>query len=271
MADDSDKEPGKLNKKALLKRIRERCTAMIEGDRENRDDAKADIRFVSVPGEQWDPKVKKDRGTRACYEFDKLSIKAQRVINEMRANRPAGKVRAAEDGDKATADVREGLCRNIANVSDLDTICDYAGVYQVEGGMGAWRVTTEYVRDTLNKQRIRAEPIPNPFCLYWDPSSTDPLKRDAADWCLIDSLPKLEYQAKYGKKAQQVSFDAGECADDPDWDNEEEIRVCEYWYKESYKKELWLLTNGKTIDPAKEEKRRPGSTQALAGMVKQKG
>jgi hypothetical protein len=49
MADDSDKEPGKLDKKALLKRIRERCTAMIEGDRENREDAKADIRFVSVP------------------------------------------------------------------------------------------------------------------------------------------------------------------------------------------------------------------------------
>jgi hypothetical protein len=86
----------------------------------------------------------------------------------MRANRPAGKVRAVEDSDKPTATVREGLCRNIANVSDLDTICDYAGVYQVEGGMGAWRVTTEYVKDAIRKQRIRAEAIPNPFCLYWD-------------------------------------------------------------------------------------------------------
>jgi len=271
MADDSDKPPSKLDNKALLKRIRERCSKMIEADEPNRREAKEDIRFVSVPGAQYDPAVKKARGSRPCYEFDKLSIKAQRVINEMRANRPAGKVRAAEDGDKATADVREGLCRNIANVSDLDTICDYAGVYQVEGGMGAWRVTTEYVKDTLNKQRIRAEPIPNPFCLYWDPSSTDPLKRDAADWCLIDSLPKAEYKDKYGKKAQEVDFEAGECADDPDWDNEEEIRVCEYWYKESYKKELWLLQNGKTIDPAKEEKRRPGSTQALEPLVKQKG
>jgi hypothetical protein len=268
-ADDADKQPGQLDKKKLLIRIRERCTAMIEGDRTNREDAKADIKFVSVPGEQWDPAVKKARGTRACYEFDKLSIKAQRVINEMRANRPAGKVRAAEDGDKATADVREGLCRNIANVSDLDTICDYAGVYQVEGGMGAWRVTTEYVKTALNKQRIRAEPIPNPFCLYWDEASTDPLKRDARDWCLVDSLPKREFTAKYGKKAKPVSFEPGECPDDPDWDNEEDIRVCEYWYKEPYKRELWLLANGKTIDPAKEEKRRPGTTQML--QVKAKG
>jgi hypothetical protein len=244
---DDDKTPGELDKKKLLIRIRERCKLMIEGDEDNRRDAKADIRFVSIPGEQWDPVVKTARGTRPCYEFDKLSIKGQRLINEMRANRPSGKVRAVEDSDKPTATVREGLCRNIANVSDLDTICDYAGVYQVEGGMGAWRVTTEYAKNSRKKQRIRAERIPNPFCLYWDPSSTDPLKRDAADWCLIDTLSKAEYKAKY-PKAAKVSFTEGECAEDAQWDDKENVRVCEYWYKETYKKEIWLLTDGKEID-----------------------
>lgn len=248
-ADDADKEPGQLNKKKLLVRIRERCKLMIDADDPNREDAKDDIRFVSIPGGQWDPKVKTARGGRPCYEFDKLSIKAQRVINEMRANRPAGKVRAAEDGDKATADVREGLCRNIANVSDLDTICDYAGVYQVEGGMGAWRVTTEYVKGSRRKQRIRAEAIPNPFCLYWDPSSTDPLKRDAADWCLIDTLSKSEFNAKY-PKAKRTSFDDLDCEDDAAWDDQENVRVCEYWYKESYQKEILVLTDGREIDAA---------------------
>lgn len=267
---DTDKNPSDLDKKALLVRIRERCSLMIEGDRENRNDAKADIRFVSKPGEQWDDTVKKARNGRPCYEFDKLSIKAQRVINEMRANRPAGKVRAVEDSDKPTATVREGLCRNIANVSDLDTICDYAGVYQTEGGMGAWRVTTEYVKNALRKQRIRAEAIPNPFCLYWDPASTDPLKRDAADWCLLDNLSNAEYKSKY-KDAKKVSFEEGECTANAEWDNKEQVRVCEYWYKEPYKRELWLLQNGKTIDPAKEEKRRPGSTAKLASQIVEKG
>lgn len=266
---DEDKNPSQLDDKKLLVRIRERCTAMIEGDRENRQDAKDDIRFVSKPGEQWDAKVKAARNGRPCYEFDKLSIKAQRVINEMRANRPAGKVRAVEDSDKATASVREGLCRNIANVSDLDTICDYAGVYQTEGGMGAWRVTTEYVKNALKKQRIRAEAIPNPFCLYWDECSTDPLKRDSRDWCLLDTLPNSQYTAKYGAKARKVSFDEGECDANSEWDDKDQVRVCEYWYKEPYKRELWLLQDGKTIDPAKEEKRRPGSTAQL--QVKEKG
>jgi hypothetical protein len=248
MTDDTDKEPGELSKKELLIRIRNRSRLMIEGDDQNRQDAKDDIRFVSIPGEQWDQKVKTARGSRPCYEFDKLSIKSQRVINEMRANRPAGKVRAAEDGDKKTADVREGLCRNIANVSDLDTICDYAGVYQVEGGMGAWRVVTEYVKGSRRKQRIRAKPIPNPFCLYWDPSSTDPLKRDAQDWCLIDTMSKSAFNAKYGKKVKKISFDASECEEDPDWDNQENIRVCEYWYKETKQKEVWVLADGREID-----------------------
>lgn len=244
---EKDKEPSELDKKQLLMRIRERCTAMIEADRDNRRDAKDDIRFVSKPGEQWDDKVRAARNGRPCYEFDKLSIKGQRLINEMRANRPAGKVRAVEDSDKATATTREGICRNIANVSDLDTICDYAGVYQVEGGMGAWRVTTEYIKGSFKKQRIRAEAIPNPFCLYWDECSTDPLKRDARDWCLIDTLSPTEYRTKY-KDAAKVSFEEGECAADSEWDDKAVIRVCEYWYKESYSKEIWLLSDGREID-----------------------
>lgn len=244
---DDDKPPGKLDKKKLLIRIRERCKLMMEADHENRESAKEDIKFVSIPGEQWDPLVKAARGSRACYEFDKLSIKGQRLINEMRANRPSGKVRAVEDSDKATATVREGLCRNIANVSDLDTICDYAGVYQVEGGMGAWRVTTEYAKNSRKKQRIRAERIPNPFCLYWDPSSTDPLKRDAADWCLLDTLSGAKYTAKYGK-VPKISFSEGECEDDPQWEDKENVRVCEYWYKETYKKTILLLKDGREID-----------------------
>lgn len=247
MTDDADKTPGELDKKALLVRIRERCSKMIEADEENRRDAKDDIRFVSVPGEQWDTKTRQARGSRPCYEFDKLSIKAQRVINEMRANRPAGKVRAAEDTDKKTADVREGLCRNIANVSDLDTICDYAGVYQVEGGMGAWRVITEYARYSKKKQRIRAEPIPDPFSLYWDDASTDPLKRDARDWCLLDTLPASDFKAKY-PKAQKISFSQGDCASNSAWDDQENIRICEYWYKEKAEKEIWTLTDGRRVD-----------------------
>src|SRR3954464_15386550 len=135
--------------KALLTRLRERFKVMSEADQENRRKAQEDIRFVHVPGEQWDPALKKERGDRPCYEFNKLRVTIKRVINNIRANRPAGKVRGAEDGDKDTADVLEGLIRNIWNTSDADSVIDYASEYVVAGGMGAWRITTEYSDDEV--------------------------------------------------------------------------------------------------------------------------
>jgi len=227
--------------KELLKRIRERYRIMVDADRENRNAALEDMRFLHEPGMQWDELVKKERGTRPCYEFNKTKIKVKRIVNEMRANRPAGKVRAVEDTDKETADVYEGLCRNIANVSDADTVFDYAGEYQVGGGMGAWRVTTEYARDDAFEQDICIRPIKNPFCLYADPAASDPLKRDAEDWILTDMISKSAFEAKYGKKARQVSFEVDEFDDNAEWVDETQVRICEYWYKETYEKRLVLV------------------------------
>jgi hypothetical protein len=48
------------------------------------------MKFVNVPGEQWEENMKKKRGRRPCYEFNKLRITCKRVINDMRANRPDG-------------------------------------------------------------------------------------------------------------------------------------------------------------------------------------
>jgi hypothetical protein len=127
-------------KKDLLQRIHDRYKVMTEADQENRTCAKDDLRFVNEPGAQWDPNMKKERGDRPCLEANSLRINGKRVINEIRANRPQGHVRAVEGGDKVGAELREGLIRNILNISDFDTITDQAAEYQVDGGFGAWRI-----------------------------------------------------------------------------------------------------------------------------------
>src|SRR3954462_11633394 len=150
--------------KALLTRIRDRFAVMTEADDVNRNKSIDDLKFAFEPGYQWDPTLKKERGDRPCYEFNKLRITIKRVINHIRANRPQGKVLAVEDGDKDTADIYDGLIRNIWNVSDADTVVDYAAEYVVAGGMGGWRVTTEYADDTVFDQDIFVRSIKNPFC-----------------------------------------------------------------------------------------------------------
>jgi len=243
-------KPKKTDTTELLTRIRERWTDMSDADRDNRQLAMDDLKFLNIPGEQWDQIVRRERGNeRPMYEFNKLRVTCKRVINDMRANRPQGKVRAVEDGDKPTANVIEGLCRNIWNVADGDTVIDSQAEYQVGGGMGAWRVTLDYADGEVFDQRIGLEGIRNPFCLYADPASQDPLYRDARDWILTDRIALDAFKERY-PKAEPSSFEADEFDDDEDWRTEEWVRVVEYWWKEPRMMRLGLLSTGATVNMA---------------------
>lgn len=233
--------------KELLAKIRERFRIMKEADEPNRRAAMLDLKFALVPGEQWDATQKTERGERPCYEFNKIRVTGKRIVNDMRANRPQGKVRAVEDGDKPTADAMEGLIRNIWNVSDGDTVIDYAAEYQVFAGMGAWRVCVDYSDDTSFTQDIRVEALRNPFCLYADPASSDPIKRDAADWIVTDKISAVEYKRRW-PSAKVESFEDDSFDDQEDWDDGETVRICEYWYKKPVTKRLLLLEDGRTVE-----------------------
>ena len=94
----------KDNKK-LLQRVIDREKIMVRADRDNRSRGMKDIIFVNIPGKQWDENMKKLRGDLPCYEYNKTKIRTKRVVNDIRDNRPQGKVRAVEGGDTETAEL----------------------------------------------------------------------------------------------------------------------------------------------------------------------
>lgn len=233
--------------KDLLVRVRRRSKIMMDADRENRQQGIEDMKFLRVPGYQWDEITKAERGAdRPMYEFNKLNVSVKSVINQMRENRPMGKVRAAEDGDIKTAEILEGGIRNVVANADFDTVTDYAAEYQVGAGMGAWRVTLEYAEDSFG-QVIDIDPLLNPFCLYCDPAAKDLLKRDAEDWWYTDKISKTSHETRW-PGAEVVDLDDTEFDDDSDWETEDQVRIGEYWYKEPYDKTLLLLSDGSTVD-----------------------
>lgn len=254
--------------KELLSRVRKRAKLMMDFDRENRQLGLDDLRFLNVPGEQWDKITRKERGEdRPMYESNKLRVTVKRIVNDMRSNRPQGKVRATEDGDVATANVFEGLIRNIWANADGDTVIDYEAEYQVGAGMGAWRVTVDYADDEAFEQTIGVDPIRNPFCLYADPAAQDFLKRDAEDWFLTDKISKASYQRRW-PDAAVVDFEGDtEFDDDEDWEDDEKVRIGEYWYKEPYNKVIALLKNGQT---ANLDELTPELIAQAGGIVKQR-
>lgn len=237
----------KRDDKKLLEEARRRFKACMDADRANRRLAVDDLEFLHEPGMQWDDQIKSERGNRPCYEFNKLRVTIKRIVNDIRANRPQGKVRATEDGDTETAELMEGLIRNVWANSDGDAAVDTAAEYQVGGGMGAWRVRTVYSRDDAWEQDINIEPIRNPFSLWADPASKDPVKRDARYWFLESRLAKDVYEEKYGKK-EAIDFDGSEFEDDEEWQDDEHVRIAEYWYKKPVIKRLALLDDGQTVD-----------------------
>ena len=224
----------------LLTRVKERFQAMYEADEDNRREALEDMKFANVPGYQWDENMKKERGKRPCYEFNKIRVTGKRIINDQRTNRPSGKTRGVEGGDKETAEIYDGLIRNIWNISDGDTVVDYAAEYQVFAGMGAWRVVTEYSSDTAFDQDIKVEAIPNPFTLFADNAAKDILKKDARDWILTEKIAREAFEKKYGEE-YAAPFEDHEYDDDDEWENEDEVRIAEYWWKEPITKEIWQV------------------------------
>jgi hypothetical protein len=254
--------------KDLLVRARRRAKIMMDADRENRQLAIEDMKFLRVPGYQWDDITKRERGAdRPMYEFNKLNVSVKSVINQMRENRPMGKVRAAEDGDIKTAEILEGGIRNVVANADFDTVTDYAAEYQVGAGMGAWRVTLEYAEDAFG-QVIDIDPLLNPFCLFCDPACKDILKRDAEDWWYTDKISKSSYERRW-PKADVVDLDDVEFDDDGEWETEDQVRIGEYWYKEPYDKTLLLLSDGSVID-ANGEDGQPVTPPEGVTIVKQR-
>jgi hypothetical protein len=252
VAPEAEERPERKAQKDLLTKVRDCHKKLVEdsSEQENRRQALSDMEFLHVPGKQWDADQKKKRGKRPCYELNISSTRAMRVINDMRANRAQGKVRGFEDGDKDTAETIEGLIRNICNQSDFDAVQDYAAGYQVGGGMGAWRVETKYTDDSTFDQDIGISRIANPFCLY--------LTDDEAIY--VDSIPNEEYERRW-PKSERTDFDEDEFSTGDDWQDEHETRVCEYWYKVPVKRELWLLTDGRTVDAEAEKGKIP--TEAI--------
>lgn len=231
-----------------MREMRKRYECAVEADRENREWALDDMRFVTIPGHQWDEVQRKRRRGRPCYEFPILRSHWRQVVNDQKKARPGVKVRAVEDGDAKGAELRQGLIRNIESISSAERAYDGAFEFCSAAGFGAWRVITEYSHDDAWDQDIRVKPIADPLSSVWfDPAAKEPDLRDAK-YCFVEEfITREEFRARYPNKAE-VSFEAAHSTDGQDWFRKDEIRIAEYWRRVPVTKKLVLLSDGKTVD-----------------------
>lgn len=215
-----------------------------------RNEAIADIRFAKL-GEQWPEDVEKARQGKPCLTINQLPTFIRQVVNDARINEPSIKVHPVDDDtDPETAEVINGLIRNIEQSSDAEIAYDRALDDAVTCGWGFFRVDLEYAHDDMFDLDIQVNPITNPNQVYFDAMSE---AADAKDWrycLLINDVPTDDFKARYPNA--ETSDWSG--VDESGWVTEDVVKVAEYWDREEIENDLYQLSDGTVIHQMEYEK-----------------
>ena len=218
-----------------LREIRQRFSDAVEFSQSVRQEMLDDIRFARL-GDQWSEAAKYDRNRpgkeRPMLVVNRLLQFRDRVVNEIRQNTPSIRIRPVNDGaDQETAEVLMGLVHHIQDNSNASIAYDTAVEWQVDAGLGYFRVRNDYIDDTSFDQDIFIDCIPDPMKVYFDTHSKQPDGSDA-EWCIIaEEISKDEFHRMY-PDVDETSFDAAGNGDMQGWFTKDSVRIAEYYYIE---------------------------------------
>lgn len=219
-----------------------------DSEAENRKQWLDDIKFARL-GEQWPDGVKRQRELegRPCLTINRLPAMVRSVLNDARQNKPSIKVHPVDSGAKReTAEILNGLIRNIEYTSSADVAYDTALDHAVTGGFGYFRINTDYACDDEFDQDITIERISNPLTVYGDENSTC---ADSSDWnkAFITELYTEDAFEKRWKGASKSNWEA-DYRDMPNgWRDGEMVRIAEWWSRKEVPAVLLKLSDGMVL------------------------
>jgi len=234
----------------LLKEARDAFQLCQDNEAENRAEALDDIRFARL-GEQWPEAVRnaREREQRPCLTINRLPAYIRQVVNDARQNKPTIKVKPVDSGaDPETAEVINGLIRNIEYGSNADVAYDTAADCAVTSGIGYIRVGIEYAHDDTFDKDIVIQRVANQFSVYGDPHSQ---AADSSDWnvaFVTDLVKRSDFERRY-KGAAKVDWNGGEYGhlEEP-WLQDESVLVAEWWTREEVARKIVRLSDGTIVD-----------------------
>lgn len=234
----------------ILQESRDGLKACIEDEQQQRTLMLDDLKFATL--DQWPADVRSQRendvlnGPRPCLTIDQINQYITQVSNDMRANRPSIKTRPVDDfADPDTAKVFQGLIRHIEDQSSAHIAYQTAGESAVTIGLGFFRIVAEYVADDSFDQELFIRRIPDTFSTYLS-AHLMPDGSDAEKGWVFEKV-SLERFKREHPKAKIADSDFAGLGLTPTWKTENEIIVCEYFYKEYEQKDLLFLADGKTM------------------------
>jgi hypothetical protein len=236
--------------KELIKLAHKRYAQICEDEKENARRFKEDLKFAngdSYNNWQWDEKVVQDRKNKGkpSFTINKIKKHNRQITNESRQNKPSIRVYPVDsEADPKTAEIIGEIIRHIENNSNADLAYNKSDEYQVDGGLGYWKIITDYVDNNSNSQDIFIEPVYDPLAIKM-PRPKFVKGMEVVSYAFEDEeMQKDEFEAKYGKdifgKQEWETIEGG-------WKSEDTVRVANYYYTEITPDWLYFDENGDGI------------------------
>ena len=190
---------------------------------------------------QWDSELVYNRELqdRPCLTINKTAQHNLLIINDAKQNKPGVRVRPV--GDSATfegAQIFQEVVYHIEYISNAEQVYDYATTFQVQAGIGYWRVLVDYIGDDSFDQEIYIRRVKDPRSVYLDPDINEADGSDARYGFVFDDVPKDLFEAQYPEYADIVGKAALGNTTTDQWITQNHVRIAEYYKKEEKKDKL---------------------------------
>lgn len=221
---------------------------------EARTEATNDLYFSRVS--QWDDWLSDYTTLQYRGQFDVVRPVVRKLVAEMRRNPVDVLFRPKDGADPNSADVLMGMYRTDMRHNTAKISVNIAVREQIEAGVGAWRLVTEYEDQdpTSNNQVIRRIPI-HEACTHvvWDSNSKQMDKSDAMHCTVINAMSRDGWKAF----AEKNGFDEDEIPSfqNPDmnwlfpWLTSDVVYVAEYYEVEEKKEKVFIYQDPLTGEP----------------------
>lgn len=204
----------------------------VASNEHNTEPEKEDMRFVL--GDQWDADVKRrrNRQKKPTLTVNRLPAFVAQYIGSQLQNETTLKLAPSRGGNKAVAELRQGLIRTITRLNRSKLAIHKAMESGYICGVGNFAVEVIDAENDVFVRDMVLKPIADPHAVVWDRASTDPTGADANRCFVFDYIAKEDFVQTY----PEAETDSGFFSDIVDntvssdgYEVDEMIRVAQFW------------------------------------------
>lgn len=230
----------------LLDKVRECFTKDKEFWNDVYQNCLDDMLFMWDCDSQWQDYIRQQRDFegKPSLVFNELYIGKKAIVNRQQTNKIAIQVDAGNNESSIdTAEFLQNATRAVENKSKAYIAYEWAFDCAVSGGIGFYRILTDYESVKTFDQEPKIEQILNPFSVIYDRRSKKHDFSDAEHCCIYTKVSRKEHD----ELADCCNTSQFSIINDKNFIDKDECVIVEYFYKYYTTKTLVKLDTGEEV------------------------